>query len=232
MDVRTWLSKDTRASVDCESRRPTTTRRTSKATAKQHQHPKETTPPRRVPYPRPFRVPTIRSFYQLQHWISTSRDYGRSLSTSVLYQPRPPPTSLTLSLTHTHWVCQLLYQNHPALPSPSYSLPPPRLELPLPLTPSSHSGVPFGVFLYRLPPHKSPVLDLFSNLLSPLLPIGSRTATSTTDAVRPPPRMKPRVAATLWEDEGSLCFQVEARGVCVARREGKQPRPPFWRFMP
>lgn len=37
----------------------------------------------------------------------------------------------------------------------------------------------------------------------------------------PPPGMKPRVTATLWEDEGSLCFQVEARGICVARREGK-----------
>lgn len=35
-----------------------------------------------------------------------------------------------------------------------------------------------------------------------------------------PPNMKPRVTATLWEDEGSLCFQVEARGICVARREG------------
>ncbi|KAJ8605040.1 hypothetical protein MRB53_041552 [Persea americana] len=34
-----------------------------------------------------------------------------------------------------------------------------------------------------------------------------------------PPGMKPRVTATLWEDEGSLCFQVEAGGVCVARRE-------------
>ncbi|KAI1093181.1 apses-domain-containing protein [Rostrohypoxylon terebratum] len=34
-----------------------------------------------------------------------------------------------------------------------------------------------------------------------------------------PPGMKPRVTATLWEDEGSLCFQVEARGICVARRE-------------
>ena len=31
--------------------------------------------------------------------------------------------------------------------------------------------------------------------------------------------MKPRVTATLWEDEGSLCFQVEANGICVARRE-------------
>ncbi|KAK4104295.1 apses-domain-containing protein [Parathielavia hyrcaniae] len=34
-----------------------------------------------------------------------------------------------------------------------------------------------------------------------------------------PVGMKPRVTATLWEDEGSLCFQVEARGICVARRE-------------
>ncbi|EFW15684.1 hypothetical protein D8B26_002234 [Coccidioides posadasii str. Silveira] len=34
-----------------------------------------------------------------------------------------------------------------------------------------------------------------------------------------PPGMKPRVTATLWEDEGTLCFQVEAKGVCVARRE-------------
>lgn len=39
-----------------------------------------------------------------------------------------------------------------------------------------------------------------------------------------PPGMKPRVTATLWEDEGSLCFQVEAKGVCVARREGKVTR--------
>ncbi|KAK6212460.1 hypothetical protein LQW54_005234 [Pestalotiopsis sp. IQ-011] len=34
-----------------------------------------------------------------------------------------------------------------------------------------------------------------------------------------PPGTNPRVTATLWEDEGSLCFQVEARGICVARRE-------------
>ncbi|KAL4806997.1 cell pattern formation-associated protein stuA [Aspergillus unguis] len=34
-----------------------------------------------------------------------------------------------------------------------------------------------------------------------------------------PPGAKPRVTATLWEDEGSLCYQVEAKGVCVARRD-------------
>ncbi|KAI2640268.1 apses-domain-containing protein [Xylaria nigripes] len=44
------------------------------------------------------------------------------------------------------------------------------------------------------------------------------TGFDTTGQVAPP-GMKPRVTATLWEDEGSLCFQVEARGICVARRE-------------
>jgi hypothetical protein len=38
-----------------------------------------------------------------------------------------------------------------------------------------------------------------------------------------PPGMKPRVTTTLWEDEGTLCFQVEAKGICVARREGTPP---------
>lgn len=33
------------------------------------------------------------------------------------------------------------------------------------------------------------------------------------------PDVAPRVTTTLWEDEGTLCFQVEAKGVCVARRE-------------
>jgi enhanced filamentous growth protein 1 len=42
-----------------------------------------------------------------------------------------------------------------------------------------------------------------------------------------PPGMKPRVTTTLWEDEGTLCFQVEAKGICVARREGMFLSLPF-----
>lgn len=43
----------------------------------------------------------------------------------------------------------------------------------------------------------------------------------TPDSVgqKPPPGIKPRVTTTMWEDEGTLCFQVEAKGFCVARRE-------------
>ncbi|KAJ9500389.1 hypothetical protein LTR99_001592 [Exophiala xenobiotica] len=50
------------------------------------------------------------------------------------------------------------------------------------------------------------------------LPAPNHQPFDTTGQVAPP-GMKPRVTATLWEDEGSLCFQVEAKGVCVARRE-------------
>ncbi|PGH15154.1 hypothetical protein AJ80_05666 [Polytolypa hystricis UAMH7299] len=47
---------------------------------------------------------------------------------------------------------------------------------------------------------------------------GPPQAFDTTGQVAPR-GAKPRVTATLWEDEGSLCYQVEAKGVCVARRE-------------
>ncbi|KAF2651818.1 asm-1, partial [Lophiostoma macrostomum CBS 122681] len=35
----------------------------------------------------------------------------------------------------------------------------------------------------------------------------------------PPPGVKPRATAVWWEDEDVICFQVEAKGVCLARRE-------------
>lgn len=34
-----------------------------------------------------------------------------------------------------------------------------------------------------------------------------------------PPNHKPKLTGTVWEDEGTICFQVEVNGICVARRE-------------
>jgi len=84
------------------------------------------------------------------------------------------------------------YANGLSSPAGPTSTMPPPMTSPLPLPPVSQPA---------LPPTYSPGFD-------------------TTGQI-PPPGMKPRVTATLWEDEGSLCFQVEARGICVARREGK-----------
>lgn len=32
---------------------------------------------------------------------------------------------------------------------------------------------------------------------------------------------RPKLTTTLWEDEGTICYQVDANGICVARRQGK-----------
>lgn len=33
---------------------------------------------------------------------------------------------------------------------------------------------------------------------------------------------RPKLTTTLWEDEGTICYQVDANGICVARRQGKK----------
>lgn len=45
-------------------------------------------------------------------------------------------------------------------------------------------------------------------------PIPSSNATS------PSPSQRPRITTSLWDDEGTVCYQVDVRGICVARRQG------------
>ncbi|RKK69783.1 Cell pattern formation-associated protein STUA [Fusarium oxysporum] len=72
------------------------------------------------------------------------------------------------------------------------------------------------------PQNVLPVPSALSNqgaMQQPSYSNSSNNGAFDTTGQHNPPGMKPRVTATLWEDEGSLCFQVEARGICVARRE-------------
>ena len=64
-----------------------------------------------------------------------------------------------------------------------------------------------------------PLPTMASSAQPPAQGSGQFAQTFDTTGQVAPHGMKPRVTATLWEDEGSLCFQVEANGVCVARRE-------------
>lgn len=38
------------------------------------------------------------------------------------------------------------------------------------------------------------------------------------NAILPSPR--PKITTNVWEDEGTVCYQVDAKGICVARRQG------------
>ncbi|KAG5955320.1 hypothetical protein E4U57_003554 [Claviceps arundinis] len=99
--------------------------------------------------------------------------------------------------------------------------------------PATYSSNPYGHYHYGTglasPQTAQPVPSQMTGPSPTVLPLpgvpagqppmpGQYNGYDTTGQ-HPPPGMKPRVTATLWEDEGSLCFQVEARGICVARRE-------------
>ncbi|GAO19108.1 uncharacterized protein UV8b_07274 [Ustilaginoidea virens] len=99
--------------------------------------------------------------------------------------------------------------------------------------PANYSSNPYGQYQYAngltSPPAAQPVSNPMAGgpstvlplpgVSGPQAPLPSQYTGFDTTGQHPPPGMKPRVTATLWEDEGSLCFQVEARGICVARRE-------------
>lgn len=39
----------------------------------------------------------------------------------------------------------------------------------------------------------------------------------------PAPIQRPKLTTTVWEDEATVCYQVDAKNICVARRRGKSP---------
>lgn len=123
-------------------------------------------------------------------------------------------------------------------PHMSGSAPPPVTSSMAHYQPSQPPLLPPGPAQYSAAPHPYPQYGYGSGLTSPpaapvpggmpqnVLPLPGQPGMPNqysgfdTSGQIQPPGMKPRVTATLWEDEGSLCFQVEARGICVARREG------------
>jgi hypothetical protein len=69
-----------------------------------------------------------------------------------------------------------------------------------------------GAIDVRARPNAEPVEQV--NLLA-----GNGSFSDVTGQLAPPGH-KTNVTAFLWEDEGTLTFQVEAKRVCIARREG------------
>lgn len=75
--------------------------------------------------------------------------------------------------------------------------------------------------LHNSQPHQyAPVLSQSDNFTMP-----ARRGNFDKTGQQCPPGGNPRVSTTIWEDEGTLCFQVEALQMTVARREGKHSSP-------
>lgn len=110
------------------------------------------------------------------------------------------------------------------------------------LPPTDHSSYSHYEHPYRSsafsetkPPHQEhhdPCLNLPSDWSSTNwypVPRGPKKKHTTLPPRQPQRRItspiaRPKLTTTVWEDEGTLCYQVDAKSVCVARRQGKHLR--------
>jgi protein SOK2 len=126
------------------------------------------------------------------------------------YQPQQPHPYASSPSSYPHYYTNGLAPLHHASAGGLGSQMIPQSQLPLPSR--SHEEATYMQQLTYRP--------ALANSVSPSSVQGQYPgATFDTTGQIAPPGMKPRVTATLWEDEASLCFQVEANGICVARRE-------------
>ena len=94
-----------------------------------------------------------------------------------------------------------------------YSAPPYHYGYNTPVTTTAHHSTQY--------PHQPMQLPTMGSN-TPTTPASTANYTphnpDTTGQVQPP-NCKPKLTGTVWEDEGTVCFQVEVNGICVARRE-------------
>jgi len=157
----------------------------------------------------------------------------------VTYHPQPspmahiPPPPPSQHAQHGMQP-QSAYMSQPSpymQPQPHYSTQPaPYDQYPPPPPPPPHQS-PYAVSHFTHSPHpQSPYGHHFQNdyhhdHFQYSSAAAFRNYVTDPSGQSGPPGMKPRVTTTLWEDEGTLCFQVEAKGICVARREGTSSDP-------
>lgn len=90
----------------------------------------------------------------------------------------------------------------------SYAFPPPTPDMPVDYRQPASPNYTHAQNL-PLPPISSPIEHGY----------GPAPVMDTTGQIAPP-GMRPRLTTSIFEEEGSLCFQVDVNGICVARREG------------
>ncbi|KAF2155075.1 apses-domain-containing protein [Myriangium duriaei CBS 260.36] len=154
-----------------------------------------------------------------QHHYSSSTANNPDASQPQTHGHAPHSSVSSAASAHSYYQ---QYPHHQSIPSgiPTYNPP----AMPLSGYGSYSSGIG-GV---------NPAMNMHSQLMHqntagipsinmngpPLNPgQGAQSEQMDTTGQVQPAGCKPRVTATLWEDEATLCFQVETNGICVARRE-------------
>ncbi|KAI9725533.1 MAG: hypothetical protein M1828_003021 [Chrysothrix sp. TS-e1954] len=137
----------------------------------------------------------------------------------------PPHSHHYMDPSHGHMGTA---HGHATTSAPSYApYPQPSAMMPVGAYPGyygygSHVSAPQPA--HHAPPYAHHPMSL------PTMPSSQPTASSHGGSSYPqrppdetgqqaPPHHKPKLTGTVWEDEGTVCFQVEVNGICVARRE-------------
>ncbi|EPB89936.1 hypothetical protein HMPREF1544_03184 [Mucor circinelloides 1006PhL] len=133
-----------------------------------------------------------------------------------LYQS--PPYSYLPSATHANdYHQQQQHHHHTPQPMyrPSHSFDRPFNVMP-PMVDDHHSDSTFDYYHHpHHPHHHHPHPSAASHSFQSSSPYGSYG--NNSNVVIPSPR--PKITTNVWEDEGTNCFQVDAKGICVARRQ-------------
>ncbi|MCJ1352724.1 MAG: hypothetical protein MMC33_002708 [Icmadophila ericetorum] len=153
---------------------------------------------------------------QPQQYIDSQQSH---MSGGTSYTPQPPTTGISHYTQYQHQQPALQPGPTAYAPSPSYNQYAYANNVTSP-QPVVHpvSAPQMGGQMLPLPAMTGPPQHSYVPAPGGPAQTYAQQTFDTTGQIAPT-GMKPRVTATLWEDEGSLCFQVEAKGVCVARRE-------------
>ncbi|CDH56667.1 related to ascospore maturation 1 protein [Lichtheimia corymbifera JMRC:FSU:9682] len=177
----------------------------SYATEQQQQHPQ-------LPPP-PYRSTTTSSFFNNSHRYTsinhTPHSYGSHdmMGNAGAADPYSPVGGAPSTWSSSATAQQQQQQQHPPQASscfPSYMSPP---ALPSPMSAAfrrGHSGYGSG--------HAAAAAaGCFGGPCSP-------TDNAFGHPTPPAPIQRPKLTTTVWEDEATVCYQVDAKNICVARR--------------
>ncbi|OZJ05898.1 hypothetical protein BZG36_00896 [Bifiguratus adelaidae] len=83
----------------------------------------------------------------------------------------------------------------------------------------------FHVYGQQPHPHsglESTSQSAHSGAINPIMTPGPTDQPLQTYAPINPPQITPKLTTTVWDDENTMCYQVEVNGICVARRNDNQ----------
>ncbi|KAI9484141.1 MAG: hypothetical protein EXX96DRAFT_166665 [Benjaminiella poitrasii] len=148
--------------------------------------------------------------------------YQNSLYSSTQPQPSyvlPTTQSQSEHYSNTHHAYRSSAFSDPRTPS-SYSTA--SHSLPSYSSPTVSTYSPYGNHHYNNPSWSAPSWNTNSSSLPPpnchLLSYSAYNNTSHLSSTTTP-MQRPKLTTTLWEDEGTICYQVDAKSICVARRQ-------------